>query len=71
MIFLYQLSGLQLVLLSAALLAGGGICYYFAVRSRKTYVCPECGEKQRVEHMKTSRCGMCGSQLILEDMEKK
>lgn len=70
MIFFYNLQRHEMVLLIAGLLALGGICYYFAVRSRKTYICPECGEKQRVEHMETSRCGMCGSQLILEEKDK-
>ncbi len=47
-----------------AVIVGFGILfYYFSVRSRKTYACPECGESVRVEHMETARCGMCGSLL--------
>lgn len=41
----------------------GILFYYLAVRSRKTYTCPECGESVRVELMETARCGMCGSLL--------
>jgi len=40
-----------------------GLMYYLAVRSRKTYKCPECGESIKVEHMETTRCGTCGSLL--------
>jgi len=39
------------------------IFYYFSLKSRKTYYCPECGEIIMVEHMDTSRCGVCGSSL--------
>lgn len=40
--------------------------YFLSVRSRKSYNCPQCGEKVRVEHMKASRCGMCGTPLKQE-----
>ena len=68
MLFIYALERHELFLLLASvfLLAGG--CYYFAVRSRKSYTCPECGEKVRVEHMETARCGLCGS-LLEQDEE--
>lgn len=63
MIFIYSLERHELFLLIAFLLILAALVYYFAVRSRKSYTCPECGEKFKVEHMETARCGMCGSQL--------
>jgi ribosomal protein S27AE len=63
MIFIYSLERYELLLLIACFVVVAAICYYFAVKSRKTYICPECGEKTKVEHMETSRCGMCGSLL--------
>jgi ribosomal protein S27AE len=45
------------------------VFYYFSVQSRKFYRCPQCGEKVRVEHMKASRCGMCGAPLKQEETE--
>lgn len=40
--------------------------YILAVQSRKSYQCPQCGEKVRVEYMDASRCGMCGAPLKRE-----
>ena len=37
--------------------------YLLAVRSRKSYRCPACGEAVQVEHMNAQRCGMCGAPL--------
>ena len=37
--------------------------YVLAVRSRKSYHCPACGESVQVEHMSAQRCGMCGAPL--------
>ncbi len=37
--------------------------YARSVSSRKTYVCPRCGEELRVELMEASRCNVCGSVL--------
>ncbi len=37
--------------------------YFLAVRSRKSYRCPACGETVQVEHMNAQRCGMCGAPL--------
>ncbi len=66
MIFIYSLERHEFILLILFLAVVAAICYYFAVKSRKTYTCPECGEKTKVEHMETSRCGMCGSLLKLD-----
>lgn len=41
--------------------------YFFAVKSRKTYKCSQCGEKVQVEYMDASRCGMCGAPLKREE----
>lgn len=37
--------------------------YMRSVESRKSYVCPQCGEKLRVELMNASHCNMCGAPL--------
>ncbi|PID76521.1 MAG: hypothetical protein CSB24_06225 [Deltaproteobacteria bacterium] len=63
MFFIYNLQRFEFFILVALVLAAGGIFYYFSVKSRKTYECPECGEKLAVEHMESARCGMCGSEL--------
>lgn len=67
MIFIYSLERHEFILLFVILAVITAICYYFSVKSRKTYTCPECGEEVIVEHMETSRCGMCGSQLKLNE----
>jgi len=69
MIFIYNLERYETVILIAVILILAGIFYYFAVRSRKSYTCPECGEKITVEHMDTARCGMCGSLLEQDNKE--
>jgi len=40
--------------------------YYFykkSVKSRKIYKCPNCNEIYRVEHMESTCCKVCGSQV--------
>jgi len=44
------------------------LLYYLAVRSRKTYRCPQCGETIQVEYLKAEHCGMCGAPLKEEEM---
>ena len=41
----------------------GLLLYVVAVASRKSYTCPQCGERVRVEHMEASHCTMCGAPL--------
>ncbi|MCP4702463.1 MAG: hypothetical protein GY862_37230 [Gammaproteobacteria bacterium] len=67
MIFLYNLNKYELFILIAGVLALAAVVYYFAVRSRKVYTCPECGEEIRVEHMETERCNICGALLKREE----
>lgn len=43
--------------------------YFLSVKSRKSYNCPQCSEKVRVEYMKASRCGMCGAPLKQEETQ--
>lgn len=43
--------------------------YFLSVQSRKSYKCPQCGERVRVEHMKASRCGMCGAPIKQEETQ--
>jgi len=69
MIFIYSLERHELFLLIFILLILAAFFYYLAVKSRKSYTCPECGEKIKVEHMDTARCGMCGSLLKQEGKE--
>lgn len=69
MLFIYSLERHEFILLISAILILAAICYYFAVKSRKSYTCPECGEKFKVEYMDTARCGMCGSLLKQENKE--
>lgn len=70
MLFIYSLQRHEMIFLISAILILAAIVYCIAVRSRKTYTCPECGEKTRVEHMDTARCGMCGS-LLHEDRQER
>ncbi len=43
------------------LLLLGILLYVLAVSSRRSYVCPECGERMRMEHGTASRCNVCGT----------
>ncbi len=45
----------------------GVVFYMRAVSSRKFYVCPECGERVRVELMEAARCNTCGAPLARSD----
>jgi len=69
MIFIYSLEKYELFLLILIVLILAGLFYYLAVKSRKSYTCPECGEKTKVEYMNTTRCGMCGSLLKQDEKE--
>ena len=70
MLFIYSLQRHEAIFLISVILILAAVFYYIAVRSRKTYTCPECGEKTKVEHMDTARCGMCGS-LLHEDKKER
>lgn len=63
MFFIYRLEQHELILLFVIFCIVAVVCYHFAVKSRKSYSCPECGEKMEVEHMEASRCSMCGALL--------
>jgi len=63
MIFFYNLQRHEAFALLLLFVVAACICWYFAVKSRKTYTCPECGERIKVEYMEASRCNICGSQL--------
>jgi len=71
MLFIYSLERHELFFLIVLFFIIAAICYYFAVKSRKFYTCPECGEKMKVEHMETARCGMCGSLVNQDKREEK
>lgn len=63
----------QMVLFYLALFVIVGIpAFYFyvkAVKSRKYYKCPNCGEIYRTEHMISTCCKICGSPVV-ETSEK-
>ena len=49
-----------------AIIFGLGIVFTIrAVLSRKTYRCPSCGERVRVELMNATHCNTCGAPLNL------
>ena len=52
-----------MILLLPLVLIAGAIAWWFAVRSRRTYVCPSCGNQVTVEHMTASSCNICGAPL--------
>ncbi len=51
------------IFLLIAIVVVGIICFIFAIRSRKYYKCPVCGESFRAEFMKAKRCKVCGAEL--------
>ena len=67
MLFLYQLERYEFFIIVGFFITLSVLFYFLAVRSRKTYKCPECGESVQVEHTETARCGMCGSLLKKEE----
>ena len=58
-ILIYAVGGALLV--SAAV-----VFYVFAVASRKSYSCPQCGERCSTEYLDARRCGHCGAELRQE-----
>ena len=49
-----------------AVIGLGFLLYSFAVASRRSYRCPQCGEELTTEYLKASRCNMCGAPLDLK-----
>ena len=45
----------------AGILGLAVVAYLFSVNSRRYYVCPECGERMRMEHGAAQRCNVCGT----------
>ena len=45
------------------LIALAVVVYLFAVSSRKSYRCPQCGERITTEYLDAKRCGHCGAPL--------
>ncbi len=39
------------------------VLYIFAVGSRRSYRCPQCGEQLATEYLKAKRCNTCGAPL--------
>lgn len=59
-VVLLYVGGFLLVALLALLF------YTRAVASRRTYRCPHCGERVRVELMEAGHCNFCGTPLSEE-----
>jgi hypothetical protein len=61
------MAGLLVILIyavvGAMVVALGALLYARSVSSRKTYCCPQCGERVSVELMKAGRCNVCGAPL--------
>ena len=53
-------------LIGIVVIAAGIIVYMFAVASRKSYFCPQCGEKMTTEYLNATHCGHCGADLRRE-----
>ena len=60
-LLIYMLVGL-LILVPIAL-------YVFAVASRKSYRCPQCGEQITTEYLDAKHCNMCGAPLNQEEFQ--
>ena len=58
-ILIYGIGGLLVIGLAV-------VVYLFAVGSRKSYSCPQCGERVRTEYLEARRCGHCGAELQRE-----
>lgn len=39
------------------------VFFLFALGSRRSYRCPQCGERMTTEYLSAKHCGMCGAPL--------
>lgn len=53
----------MILLLAPIVLVLGAIVWWVAIKSRRSYVCPSCGNAVTVEHMSASNCNVCGAPL--------
>ena len=51
------------ILILVGFISLGILLYVLAVFSRKSYRCPQCGERLQTEYLDAKRCGMCGAPL--------
>ena len=58
-LLIYMLYGL-VILVPIAL-------YFFSVSSRRSYRCPQCGERITTEYLDAKHCNMCGAPLTKEE----
>jgi hypothetical protein len=42
------------------------VFYLFSLASRRTFKCPQCGERITTDYLEAKRCGMCGAELEKE-----
>ena len=52
------------IIIACVIVACALFAYDKAVKSRKCYRCPECGESFRTEHMDAKCCKVCGAKLV-------
>ncbi|MBN2477213.1 MAG: hypothetical protein JXB62_21575 [Pirellulales bacterium] len=57
------LGGLVIYLLIGLVILLPILLYVFAVGSRKSYRCPNCGERITTEYLNAQHCNMCGAPL--------
>jgi len=60
--FIYKNIYLNIILLVIFIIVCR-IVYINSIKSRKYYVCPNCGESFRSEHMTSKCCKVCGANL--------
>lgn len=62
LIFIYKSTFLNILLL-VLLILFCVLAYKNSVKSRKYYICPNCGESFRSEYMNSKCCKVCGAEL--------
>ncbi len=62
LMFIYKSTFLNILLL-VLLIWFCVSAYRNSLKSRKYYICPNCGESFRSEHMKSKCCKVCGTEL--------
>lgn len=47
------------------------VFFAFSLASRKSYSCPQCGERITTEYLDAEHCSMCGAPLSLSRQEHR
>jgi len=61
------LGGLLIYMLIGPLILLPILFYVFSVLSRKSYRCPQCGERITTEYLDARHCNTCGAPLSQEE----